>query len=66
VCFVGIGIPCQYETVETSGAEEIVVDLVKEAIVSTQEGITGTSLGLFYAQGTHTLLGFAYSSPPVL
>jgi hypothetical protein len=31
------GIPCQYHTVETSRAKEIIIDLVKEAVVSAKE-----------------------------
>lgn len=34
---VGFGFPCQYHTVETARAVETIIDLVKKAIVSTQE-----------------------------
>jgi hypothetical protein len=34
---VGFGFLCQYHTVETAMAVETIIDLVKKAIVSTQE-----------------------------
>jgi hypothetical protein len=34
---VGLGIPCQYHTVETARAVETIIYLVQETVVSTQE-----------------------------
>jgi len=34
---VASGFPCQYHTVETPRAVETIIDLVKKAVVSTQE-----------------------------